>query len=61
MPRHSEDETERPLLVVDGCESYSLREGDRVLVRGAREKLQMIRTSNSSFCERLSRKLAPSQ
>ena len=28
------------------------------LVRGAREKLQMIRTSRDSFCERLSRKLA---
>ena len=58
MPRHSENETERPLLVVDGYRNFFLQEGDRILVRGAREKLQMIRTSRDSFCERLSRKLA---
>lgn len=57
-PRHSEGEEGSPRLMVDGYLNYPLQEGDRILVRGARQKLQMIRTSTGSFCERLSRKMA---
>lgn len=56
-PRHSEEEPASPRLMVDGYKSFLLQEDDRILVRGARQKLQMIRTSTGSFCERLSRNL----
>jgi len=58
MTQRADQEEDVPRLMIDGYKQYELQEGDRVVVRGAQEKLKMIRTETGSFCERLSRKMA---
>ena len=53
-----EEEGAPPLLVADGCEKFTLRDGDEIRMRRADVTLKTVKTREQNFYAKLQRKLA---